>query len=128
MKVLLEQVKNSEDGATLDEAGRSYCDLLFQMAMLNSGFSIDEPTDLTSPLEKLIRVGFGVDRDAAVEEIEIEVEEDEEPELDTSSFNYEDIMNGENVQILNDGDFKMESMDDSYISEELWTRIENKSL
>lgn len=47
------------------------------MAMLNSGFGIDEPTDLTTPLEKLIRVGFGVDRDAEVEEIEIEIEEDE---------------------------------------------------
>ena len=39
------------------------------MALLNSGFSIDEPTELTVPLEKLIRVGFGVDRDAEIEEI-----------------------------------------------------------
>lgn len=60
------------------------------MALLNSGFNIDEPTDLTGPLEKLIRVGFGIDRDAEIEEIEVEldspddeivVEEDDEPEV-----------------------------------------------
>jgi len=61
------------------------------MALLNSGFSIDEPTELTAPLEKLIRVGFGVDRDAEIEEIEVELdspdeevvveEEDDEPEV-----------------------------------------------
>jgi len=65
------------------------------MALLNSGFNIDEPSYFTEPLEKLIRVGFGVGREAPCEEIEItldepeveedvgigyEVDEDEEPE------------------------------------------------
>lgn len=65
-----------------------YVDLLYQMALLNSGFNIEEPSDLTSPLERLIRVGFGVSRDAPVEDIEIELDEpvqedegDEEPEV-----------------------------------------------
>jgi hypothetical protein len=44
------------------------------MALINSGFSAEEPTELTTPLEKLIRVGFGVDRNAPIEEIEIEIE------------------------------------------------------
>ena len=48
------------------------------MALLNSGFSIDEPTELTVPLEKLIRVGFGVDRDAEIEEIEVELDSPDE--------------------------------------------------
>lgn len=60
---------------------------MFNMAMLNSGFSIDEPTDLTTPLEKLIRVGFGIERDAAVEEIEIVLEEeDDEPEMEVEDM------------------------------------------
>jgi len=50
---------------------------MFQMALINSGFSIDEPTDLTSPLEKLIRVGFGVNRDEPCEEIEVVLDEPE---------------------------------------------------
>ena len=43
--------------------------------MLNSGFPSEEPTELTLPLERLIRVGFGVARDAPIEEIEVELDE-----------------------------------------------------
>lgn len=52
------------------------------MALLNSGFGIDEPTDLTGPLEKLVRVGFGIERNAEVEEIEVEIDEDEPEQED----------------------------------------------
>jgi HSP90 family molecular chaperone len=38
IKVLLERVKSSDDSATLDEASNSYIDLLYQMALMNSGF------------------------------------------------------------------------------------------
>jgi len=30
------------------------------MAILNSGFLVENPMDLTEPLEKLIKVGFGL--------------------------------------------------------------------
>jgi hypothetical protein len=48
------------------------------MALLNSGFTIDEPSDFTNPLQKLINVGFGLSRDEPITEIEIEIEEEEE--------------------------------------------------
>jgi hypothetical protein len=51
------------------------------MALINSGFSSDEPSELTTPLEKLIRVGFGVERDEPIVEIEVHI--DEEPEVDS---------------------------------------------
>ena len=38
--------------------------------------------DLTEPLEKLIRVGFGIERDAEIEEIEVELDDEEEEEED----------------------------------------------
>lgn len=78
MKRLLETLKETD--GQLDEAQLEYVDLLFQVALLNSGFNNDEPTELTVPLEKLIRVGFGVDRDAPIEEIEIELDEPETQE------------------------------------------------
>ena len=87
MKELLQRVKD-QDGE-LDEASAEYADLLFNMSLLNSGFIVDEPTDLTSPLEKLIRVGFGISRDAPIEEIEIEIEE-EEPSADEPVFEDEE--------------------------------------
>lgn len=73
------------------------------MALINSGFNIDEPTDLTSPLERLIRVGFNVGREEPCEDIEIELDEpqteeaaatneEEEPEvidIDINNLNEE---------------------------------------
>ena len=63
--------------ASLDAA---YANLLFQMALLNSGFLIESPVDLTEPLEKLIKVGFGLSRDEPVEEIEVSLEDDQDEE------------------------------------------------
>jgi heat shock protein beta len=77
MKVLLERVK----AGNVDAETTEYVDLLFQMALLNSGFSVDEPSHLTDPLEKLIRVGFGIARDAPIEEIEVELDEEENEEM-----------------------------------------------
>lgn len=75
MKSMLEKVKESVDGK-LDEATEDLATLMFNMGMLNSGFNIDTPSDLTGPLQKLINVGFGLDRDQPVEEIEVEIEEE----------------------------------------------------
>lgn len=82
MKQLLTQLK--ENDGELNESSTEYADLLFQMAIINSGFSVENPMDLTEPLEKLIKVGFGLERDAPVEEIEVELddEEDEEDEAE----------------------------------------------
>jgi heat shock protein 90kDa beta len=77
MKEMLSKVKNSVEGK-LEESDEDLAKLLYQMALLNSGFNIEQPSDLTSPLQKLINVGFGLDRNQVVEEIEIDVEEDEE--------------------------------------------------
>merc|ERR1711937_403909 len=76
MKRLLEQIK--ENDGNLPEDQLEYIDLMYQMALINSGFNIDEPTDMTTPLEKLIRVGFGVDREEPCEDIEITLDEPEE--------------------------------------------------
>jgi len=74
---MLEKVKNSVD-EKLDQATEDLAKLLYNMALLNSGFNIDDPNDMTGPLQKLINVGFGLDREEPVEEIEIEIEPEEE--------------------------------------------------
>jgi hypothetical protein len=79
MKVLLQELKESEGGA-LSEASTEYANLLFQMALLNSGFLIESPVDLTEPLERLIKVGFGLARDEPVDEIDVSLEDDQEEE------------------------------------------------
>lgn len=78
MKSLLNELKESD--GELTEASTEYANLMFQMAIINSGFLVENPMDLTEPLEKLIKVGFGLERDAPVEEIEVELDDEEEEE------------------------------------------------
>ncbi len=72
IKELLQKVKAAEGGEVAPEVVE-YADLLFNMAMLNSGFLIENPSDFTVPLQKLLKVGFGIRRDAPIEEIEVDI-------------------------------------------------------
>jgi len=58
---------------------------MYNMALLNSGFLIDDPSDFTDPLHKMLKVSLGLDRYAAVETIEIDVTEDDEEEEEEDS-------------------------------------------
>ena len=86
MKELLQKVKAAPD-EKLDDSTEDLANLLYNMALLNSGFGIDDPMPLTQPLQRLINVGFGLARDEPVEEIEVEIdeEEDEAPKDSTST-------------------------------------------
>jgi hypothetical protein len=79
MKEMLAKIKESADNE-LGKETEDLATLLYNVALLNSGFSIDEPTSFTGTLQRLINVGFGLDREEPVEEIEVEVDEDEELE------------------------------------------------
>lgn len=79
IKELLNKVKEA-DGGELEESTIEYADLLYNMALLNSGFLIENPVDFTQPLQKLLKVGFGLRRDAPIEEIEIDISSLEEEE------------------------------------------------
>lgn len=49
IKELLSKVKAAQGGEVSEEV-TEYADLLYNMALLNSGFLIETPTDLTAPL------------------------------------------------------------------------------
>jgi len=53
MKELLKKVKESSDGK-LGEETEDMAGLMFHMALLNSGFNIEDPTDMANTLVKLI--------------------------------------------------------------------------
>ena len=77
IKEMLSRVK-AADGGEIDEETKEYADLLYNAALLNSGFIIENPSEFTQPIQKLLKLGFGLKRDAAVEEIEVEIDPDEE--------------------------------------------------
>ena len=79
IKELLVRVKAAEGGEVPEEV-KEYADLLFNMAMLNSGFLIENPTDFTTPLQNLLKTGFGIRKDAPIEEIEVDISSIEEEE------------------------------------------------
>lgn len=71
---------------------------MWHMALMNSGFNIDEPNTFTDPLQRLINVGFGLDRNQPIEEIEVEIEEDEPPKEDDKPAEEEEeiVLNADN--------------------------------
>lgn len=79
IKEMLTKVRSLDEGST-DTDLAEYADLLYNMALLNSGFLIENPTDFTAPLQKLLKVGFGLSRDAPIEEIEVDISSIEEEE------------------------------------------------
>ena len=70
IKEMLQRVKNEGE---VDEEVKEYGTLLYNMALLNSGFLIEHPTEFISPMQKLLKVGFGLRKDAPVEEIEVDI-------------------------------------------------------
>jgi heat shock protein beta len=77
IKEMLSKVKQAGD-EEVDIETKEYADLLYNMALLNSGFLIENPSDFTSPLYRLLKLGFGLKKDAAIEEIEVDISSIEE--------------------------------------------------
>ena len=104
MKTLLEKIKSSVDGE-LDDETEDMARLLFSMALMNSGFNIENPSDMTSPLQKLINVGFGLSRDEPIEEIDVEIDAEEEAAAEEE----EEPLGEEEVEeiVINPDDAKM---------------------
>merc|ERR1712100_923704 len=77
---LLSKIKaNKEDTAAMDTAL-----VLFQTAMIESGYDVSDPTSLVNRVYRLMSKELGVDPDAPLTEVEIPEEEEEEAEEEDS--------------------------------------------
>merc|ERR1711975_9033 len=73
---LLSKIKaDKEDAAALDTA-----QVLFQTALIESGYEIADPSALVSRVYRLMSKELGVDPDAPIKEVEVPEEEEEEAE------------------------------------------------
>jgi heat shock protein beta len=86
IRKLLEQVKNDETG----EATKDIANVLYDSAVLNSGYGLEKPQDLTNRLLKLVSSNLQIDPNEEVEEEVFEEEEPEEEELDEDVEDDED--------------------------------------
>merc|ERR1712091_463080 len=75
---LLSKVKaDKEDAAALDTA-----QVLFQTALIESGYEIADPSALVSRVYRLMSKELGVDPDAPIKEVEVPEEEEEAEEAE----------------------------------------------
>merc|ERR550532_703722 len=83
---LLAKVKVSKDNkAALDTAA-----VLFQTALIESGFDIADPSALVNRVYRLMSKELGVDPDAPLKEVEVPEEEEEAEEEDKDDSNEEE--------------------------------------
>merc|ERR1712054_65590 len=83
---LLNKVKaDKEDKATLDTA-----QVLFQTALIESGYEIADPSALVNRVYRLMSKELGVDPDAPLKEVEVPEDEEEAEEEDKDDSDSED--------------------------------------
>merc|ERR1711998_415556 len=75
---LLSKVKASKD----DAAALDTCQVLFQTALIESGYEITDPSALVNRVYRLMSKELGVDPDAPIKEVEVPEEEEEAEEED----------------------------------------------
>merc|ERR1711966_634393 len=77
---LLSKIKADKD----NEAAKDAAQVLFQTALVESGYEIADPSALVSRVYRLMSKELGVDPDAPLTEVEIPEEEEEEEEEEAS--------------------------------------------
>merc|ERR1712226_628618 len=75
---LLNKVKASKD----DAAALDTCQVLFQTALIESGYEITDPSALVNRVYRLMSKELGVDPDAPLKEVEVPEGEEEEEEAE----------------------------------------------
>merc|ERR1712161_98319 len=91
---LLSKVKaDKEDAAALDTA-----QVLFQTALIESGYEIADPSALVARVYRLMSKELGVDPDAPIKEVEVPEEEEEAEEEDKDDGEADDEKSGDDAE------------------------------
>merc|ERR1712023_478482 len=102
---LLSKIKaDKEDAAALDTA-----QVLFQTALIESGYEIADPSALVNRVYRLMSKELGVDPDAPIKEVEVPEEEEEAEEEEKDSEDSDD--SEDSAEKEEDGDKKEEKED-----------------
>merc|ERR1711979_109525 len=101
---LLEKVrKDKDDAAAMDTA-----QVLFQTAVIESGYDIADPSFLVNRVYRLMSKELGVDPDAPLKEVEVPEEEEEEAEEEDKDEEGEEEEDTEEEKEAEDAEDKKE--------------------
>lgn len=80
MRELLDRIKST--GGEPDGHTTETMNLIYNMALLNSGFVIEDPTEISSSMQEILRAELGLERTGEFEELEIDIEQDDDEEIE----------------------------------------------
>ena len=75
-------------------------------SLLQSGFLLEDPHELAAPMEQLVKIGMGIDKDEPVEKIDFSMSEDD-PDTESEDDKKEEV-NEEEVEDLEEGGEEVE--------------------
>merc|ERR1712190_146216 len=79
---IMQELRKKFEANASDRTVKDLVWLLFETAMLTSGFSLDDPVVFAGRIHKLIRLGLSLDDDDSEDDADNQDDDDELPELD----------------------------------------------